>query len=152
MMIRTKEVIIMEGSPKQYPPMQPPPIYTTGPPGGLYIPRKGYINVIIFGIILLLIGGIIFVSSGFLDDPYEPDYDDYGEYQEDEEDYRDNIRLIQTIGSVVQYFGLILFSWGMLIGALTDRDLAQNIRLGMLISLGIIIGFKIGGSVVYYWF
>lgn len=146
----------MEGTFPQQPTGMPPQVYMGRPPVG------GYLSTIIIGIIILLIGGMIAVGAGFLDDPQQPDSDDYEDwedyeealrdYRDEEEEFQDNTRLIQTIGNTVQYIGLILFSVGMLLGALTDRGLAPNIRLGMLVALGIIIGFKIGGSVFYYWF
>lgn len=153
-----------------YPPPPPPEaprgppreMYKSPPRTGPYGPSKSYIGMIIIGIFILLIGGIIAVSSGFLDDPLSPDsddYDDYSDYEkaqkkyrEDIEAFKDNTRRITTIGSIIQYVGLILLGLGMVIGALRDAALPPNVRLGMLIALAIIIGFKIGGSLMYYYF
>jgi hypothetical protein len=151
------------------PPHGPPPEVPRGPPprgpppthAGPYRPSKSYIGLIIIGIFILLIGGIIVASSGFLNDPYREDYvkdlniydDEYDDavkdYEKDVEAYNDNTRNVNAIGSVIQYVGLILLGLGMVLGALRDTELSPNVRLGMLIALAIIIGFKIGGALLY---
>jgi hypothetical protein len=141
-------------------PPQPPAAYQ--PPPAQYGPSKGYIGMIIIGVFILLIGGIVGVSHGFLNDPMSPDSDDYDNYSDyekaqknyrnDMEAFKDNGRVISTLGNIIQYVGLILLGVGMVLGSLRDTSLSPNIRLGMLLALAIIIGFKIGGSVVQYYF
>jgi hypothetical protein len=99
-----------------------------------YGPTRGYLILIIIGIIVLMVGMIVYTSNGFLDDPDEYD-------EKDNEEYDDNVRTIRTIGYLIQYIGLILFSIGIIYGALKDNDLPHYVRLGMLIALGIILGF-----------
>lgn len=99
-----------------------------------YGPTKGYLILIIIGIIILMVGMIVYTSNGFLDDPDDNDL-------KDSEEYSDNVRTIRTIGNLIQYIGLILFSIGIIYGAIKDNDLPHYVRLGMLIALGIILGF-----------
>jgi hypothetical protein len=99
------------------------------------------LGLIIVGIIILLVGGLIYISAGFIDDP-----EDYNE----REDYTDGVRTVTTLGNLLEYIGLILLSVGLIVGALKDDDLPANVRLGMLIAMGLIVGFKIMSF--YPWF
>lgn len=110
----------------------PQPVRTT--PTAPYGPSRNYMGLIIGGIVVLLVGGIIFISAGFINDP--EDYDEM-------EDYTDQVRLITTLGSLIEYIGLIILSIGLIKGAVNDNSLHPNVRLGMLIALGLIVGFKI---------
>ncbi len=103
-------------------------------PPGAFAPQKPYLGLIIIGIIILLVGGLIYISAGFLDDP-----EDYTEM----EDYSDGVRTITTLGNLLGYIGLILLSIGLIIGAIKDEDLPANVRLGMFIAMGLIVGLKI---------
>ncbi|UCH89450.1 MAG: hypothetical protein JSV49_02025 [Thermoplasmata archaeon] len=144
------------------PPPPPPDMRWSAPPVRRKESIKGYVIMILVGIIILLVGGIVYVLPGFLDDPMQPEPSDFSstedyqeaaeEYREDREDYQDRTRLIQTIGLIIQYVGLMVFAIGMVLGALTDEDLSQYTKLGMLVAMGIIIGLKIGSSTIYYWF
>ena len=98
------------------------------------VPQQTYFKLLIAGIVIFLIGGIIYISAGFLNDPEEYD---------EREDYSDTVRTITTLGNLFQYIGLILLCIGLIIGALKDTNLPQNVRLGMLIAMGLIVGFKI---------
>jgi hypothetical protein len=113
---------------------QPAPIPVTAPPVGGFGPSRNYVGLIMVGIIIIMIGGIIYISSGFVDDP-----DDYS----DIEDYTDTVRLITTVGNLILFIGIILLSMGLINGALKDDSLHPNIRLGMLIAMGLIIGFRL---------
>ena len=130
-------------------------------PYGPYNPpaSRAYVALIIIGIIILIAGGIIYTCIGFLDTPESPEYNssNYEEYQElqekyekDMKEYSNNRRIISTIGNIVQYIGAIFLSIGLIIGAVKDESLAQNARLGMLIAMGLIIAFKIGGFFAMY--
>ena len=152
--------------PSQIPTQPPSPAYETPTynAGFQQPPRaagKGYVTLILIGIAILLIGGIIGASAGFLDDPVRPDSDDFEDYSDYEkaikkyneksEEYKDNTRQINTIGEIVKYIGLIGFAFGMVLGSFKDRELSPNTRLGMLVAMAIVIGFKISGSILYYW-
>jgi hypothetical protein len=106
-----------------------------------YPPSRGYVSMILVGIIILMVGGIIAVSAGFMDDP-----DNGG----DREEYYDNLRTITTLGKLVQYIGLIIFSIGMVQGAITDNRIPINVRMGLLIAMGIIVGFSLSSVYLSY--
>ncbi len=110
-----------------------------------YPPTRGYLSLIIIGIIVLMGGAIIYIGSGFLDDPDDPDYD-----SNEKEEYYDNVRTIMSVGNLIQYIGIILLSIGLLLGAVNDDRLPINVRLGLLIAMGVIIGFKISGTYITY--
>ena len=75
-------------------------------------------------------------STGLIDDPDE--WDDG-----DREEYSDTVRTYATIGNMIEYIGIMVLSIGLIIGAIKDDGLHANVRLGMLIAMGLIIGFKI---------
>ena len=131
-------------APQSRPPQSRPPGYSSPP-------SRGYLALIIVGIIILLVGGIIWFSFGFLDTG-EDDGNSVSSMYGGDKEYRDNRRMITTIGNIVEYIGVILLSVGLTIGAINDKSLPANTRLGMLIAMGLIVGFKIGGyfSIVNY--
>ena len=154
------------GVPQTEHPQRPPP----PPPSQQYITHssraeepsnEGYKILIIAGLIILLVGSIISACDGLINDPMSPDsddYDDYDDYEEaqkqyrkDIEGYKDNIRYLRSTGSVIQFVGLIVFSSGIVLGALGTNKLSPNVRLGMLISMGLIVGFRIMGMIIMYW-
>jgi hypothetical protein len=122
--------------------MQPQQVPPPGPPVShqRIAPPRPYIGLLLIGITILLIGGIIYMSVGFLDDP--DDNDGWGG-GDPWEDYRDTIRTMVTLGNVIQYVGIMVLSVGLILGALKDESLHANVRLGMLIAMGLIVGFKI---------
>jgi len=130
----------------QQPPQNNTPQYS-------YPQSRTYLMLIIVGIIILMIGGIINISLGFLDAPERPDYDDYvygssdyqdavEQYNKDTEGYQDAKRLIPTIGQMFEYIGLLLLSLGLIIGSIKDDSLPANARLGLLLAFGLIVGLK----------
>ena len=121
-------------SAQPYIPPQPEPIPVTTTPVGGYGPTRTYVGLIMVGIIILLVGGLIYISAGFVDDP-----DDF----DDRDDYQDTVRLITTVGNLILFIGIILLSMGLINGALKDDSLHPNVRLGLLIAMGLIIGFRL---------
>jgi hypothetical protein len=115
-----------------------------------YPASRGYVGLIIIGIIILLVGGIISVSWGLLDDPDESPYSMGSSDNTDQEEYEDNCRIIRTIGSLIMFVGVIPLGIGLVIGAINDDSLHPNTRLGLLIALGLIVGFKIASFLSYY--
>ena len=106
---------------------------------------RGYLALIIVGIIILLVGGIIWFSFGFLDTGEDDSSSMTSSMYGGDKEYRDNKRMITTIGNIVEYIGVIILSIGLTIGAINDKSLPANTRLGMLIAMGLTVGFKIGG-------
>jgi len=105
------------------------------PPSYSYPSPKVYLVLIIIGLCILMIGGMIYVSQGFLK---APSYDDQDEYEE----YQDAKRVIPATGHLLEYIGLLILTIGLIIGAIKDESLPANGRLGLLIAFGLIIGFK----------
>ena len=125
---------------------QPPPIRSTP-----YAPQsRGYIGLIIIGIILMMVGGIVSVSWGLLDDPDDYTYSSMDSDNTDQEDYEDNVRTIRTLGSIIMFIGAIPIAIGLVLGAINDESLHPNTRLGLLIAMGLIVGLKIASFLTYY--
>jgi hypothetical protein len=101
---------------------------------GCYGPSRNYIGLIMVGVIILLVGGLIYISAGFVNDP-----DDFS----DMDDYQDTVRLITTVGNLILFIGIILLCVGLINGALKDDSLHPNVKLGLLIAMGLIIGFRL---------
>jgi len=111
------------------PPPPPPPVG--------YGPQvyRGYVVLILLGIVILAIGGIIAVSWGYMGDPDS-----------------DTIRVIQTTGVIIKSIGLIVLSLGLLLGAVNDNNLPINVRLGMLVAMGLIIAYHATTTVLPYYY
>ncbi len=144
---------------QQGPPPPPPPPSHPDRPGYGHLPHGGgpppsYMGRVTAGIIILLIGSIIMASTGFINDPYEEDYDDEDrdEYRDDVESYQDGVRTMNALGQIIQIIGLMILALGLATGALTDDRLGPAVRAGMLIAMGIIVGMKMGATTLYYWF
>lgn len=142
----------------QQPPMQPELQTQIQPQNLSHSPpiKKSelYFQLIIIGIVALLLGGLIIGIMGFFECPDLDDYVgdlDYGseayitkdkEYDEDYETYDDNERTILSTGRIVEHIGLIFLSIGVFMGAIKDDKLPPNVRLGMLVVLGLILAVK----------
>ena len=120
--------------PQQIPPPVPPVSHQR------ISPPRPYIGLLLIGICLLLIGGIISISIGFIDDP---DGNDGWTGGDPWEDYTDTLRPVHTLGNVIQIVGIMVLSVGLILGALKDESLHANVRLGMLLAMGLIVGFKL---------
>lgn len=133
-----------------------PPSRRSPPPPPRYKHKYSneYLYYITFAIIILVGGGIVTGSVGFLEDPEEVEYDhdDYNKYKKEREEYLDNIRWIQTLGNMIQYIGIMCLAIGIFLGAMKDENLPINVKLGMLIAFGLIVGLKISSSIIipYY--
>ena len=125
-------------------PIRPPPRPSTQKKD-LFV---GYVRYITIGILLLIVGYIIFYCISFIDDPNEYEYTgDNGnnDYQKDYEKYNDIKRPITATGSLLSSVGLMILSFGLILGAITDDKIPANARLGMLIAVGLIFGIRLGG-------
>jgi hypothetical protein len=128
----------------------PPP-----PPPREIVSRSSpnFLSLIVIGIVIVLIGGIIIISFGFINDPDDEEYssDNYSNYEKDLEEYMDMYRMVSALGSLVQYVGLIILSIGLIYGAVRAEYLPPNVRLGMLLAMGLIVGLKLGGLFIPYF-
>ena len=116
--------------------------------------QSKYPSLITAGIIVMLFGMIFYAGIGFIDDPQSPHRDDYPsqddfekaqeEYREDIEFHKDSTRMVQTIGKVIQYTGLGILSVSMIALAIYDKKLSPNVRFGLLITAGLILGLIVG--------
>jgi hypothetical protein len=77
--------------------------------------------MIIAGIIILLVGGMITVIPGFIDEP-----DDW----DDRDSYEDTVRNIITMGNLTEFVGLMVLSFGLVLGATRDESLHPYVQLG----------------------
>ena len=93
-----------------------------------------------------MVGGIIYASWGFMDDP-DDDSDD-----KEREKYSDSIRILVTLGNFLEYIGIMILSIGLILGAVKGKSIHPNVRLGMLIAMGLVIGFKIFYTIMPYSF
>lgn len=137
------------------PQYQQPQLQQQAPPIKKSVP---YLWLTLIGIVILLVGGITYNGVDFWERPDEEDYgldefdyDDYGTkaykdrknvYDDACESYEDTIRNIRATGKLVQHVGLIFLSIGLFMGAIGDDKLPPNVRLGMLVVLGLILGVK----------
>ncbi len=119
------------------PPYQPP--QHSQPPirGRPQYRSSPFLAIIIIGIIIIMVGGIISACWGFIEDP-DDDSD-----SDDREEYSDSIRILTSVGNLTQYIGIMILAIGLILGAVKETTLHPNIRLGMLIAMGLVIGFKI---------
>lgn len=133
------------------PPKRPTTIYRPGSFGKVFQERV-YIKIFIAGIIFLLVGFILVSVTGYMTAPDRDDYgDEYGDLdREDEKRYKDDLdtfnlikKSVTTTGGILEQIGIILLVVGLFIGAVIDENLPPFVRLGMLIALGLIVGFKI---------
>ena len=124
---------------------------------------KFYVILFFIAFGLLLISGIIGASEKYLE---RPDIEDYqkeigigwrGEtpaeekasekaYNDDMESYEDSRRNLPATTALFLSCGLVILTFGLVIGAITDKSLPKNIKLGMLIVAGIIIAFTFASS------
>jgi MFS family permease len=121
------------------------------------------IQMIVLGIILMFIGGIMIgiVTSGNppqrFDEKYDEDDtgqpDDEDKWEEFYEDYRlhNGITYVGTlIGRILIYLGMLFAVLALLIGGIVNNEIDRYIRIGMIITAGLILGWVIGQSLVDY--
>ena len=130
---------------------------------------KFYVIMCLIAFGLLLISGILGGAFRYLEEPEEEDYQDeegsWGENQEERdanqkayedagESYDDSQRNLGASRALFMDCGVVVLTFGLVIGAVTDRTLSKRTKLGMLIAAGIIIAFTLGspGQVTnYFW-
>ena len=122
--------------------MPPPQSYKPRPSasaqGLLSSPKK----LMTFGIVILVLGLMIAGLSNLYKEPDPDDYDsdEVDDYYDDVESYQDRCRLTAGIGNEIMLLGLLMYSFGLVPMALTKEALPANVRMGMFVSLGLMIG------------
>jgi len=124
------------------------PVMQNRPPQYINPPSRGYVGLIIIGIIVLLVGGIIYASHGLLEPEYESD-NEYYSSSSLTKDYQNTRRTIIALGNIIEYIGVIFLAIGLTMGPINDTSLHGNTKLGMLIAMGLIVAFKVGGFFTY---
>ncbi|MEW5761100.1 MAG: hypothetical protein AB1779_10090 [Candidatus Thermoplasmatota archaeon] len=123
--------------------------YPVYPPTAPYLQPKPawniYLLIGLVGILMIIVGGIVISSSGFLNTPYIDDFSSLSDYSRAKENYEDTKRTVEATGNVIEYIGILLFSICMLFVGVKDESLPANVRLGIMIALALVIGLKISG-------
>ncbi len=134
---------------------------------GKYPPTKRKFYIILFFIAfgLLLLSGILSGTVGYLEEPDIEDYRDKDNqymwagdtqeeqdaseqaYKDDVESYEDSDRNLKATKTLFMSCGFIVLTFGLVIGAFTDKSLSKRTKLGMLITAGIIITFAFGATI-----
>jgi len=109
--------------------------------GLLSSPKK----LMTFGIVILVVGLMIAGLANIFEEPDSADYDftdpdEADEYADDVESYQDRCRLTNGFGTEIMYLGLLMYAFGLIPMALTKEALPPNVRMGMFVSLGLMIG------------
>jgi hypothetical protein len=128
--------------------------YTGGGFGG-FLRRDKIVLLVGLSVFLMFLGAVIatmvLVSSP--PDRWDKAYDnddnsiidggEYDDYIRDYRDYKGRRDLGLMLGFILLEFGVLIMGFALVGGAISNRDLDKNVRLGMLISAGIIIGLEI---------
>ncbi|MDP6156613.1 MAG: hypothetical protein QF682_10865 [Candidatus Thermoplasmatota archaeon] len=139
---------------------------------GRFSTGKFYVIMCFVAFGLLLISGILGGTVLYLEEPDEEDYrDDESNYRwagdtPEEQDanekaykdagesYEDSSRNLGATRVLFMNCGIVVLTFGLVIGAITDKSLSKRTKLGMLIAAGIIVAFSLGspGQVTnYFW-
>jgi len=114
--------------------------------------ERFYVKIFILGIIFFFAGYLFFTSMGYTIPPDRDDYensdgfleeDDQKRYEEDLDFYNLIKRSMTTTGNILKTAGVILLVVALFIGAVGDNKLPSYARMGMLIALGLIVGFSL---------
>jgi hypothetical protein len=169
----TKQDMPQQEQPGNYPPpsdyqpgytQHPPQHYPVAPgPGmstfvGRFRRTDKVVQLIVFGIILMFIGGILISvitsSEGprSYDEKYDEDDDGSIDDLDKREEYYEDLRLHNGIRYVGRLIGRILINFGMLlavlallVGGIINDQIDRYARIGMIIAAGLIIGWSVLG-------
>jgi hypothetical protein len=98
--------------------------------------KKGYIKLFLIALSILMCGLVIMTIISIIP---QPSYLDPGY-----ENYQNIVKINSALAKLFVEIGLVLFSVSSFIGAITDRDLTDNVKRGMMIASGIsILGLTI---------
>ncbi len=91
----------------------------------------------------MIAGYIVTSSTGYMDPPERDDYDDDDEYDDAKDFYSDLRDGLTTTGKIFEKVGIILLVLALFIGAIVDEKLPVYVRVGMIVSIGLIAAFGI---------
>ena len=108
--------------------------------------KRGYVKIFITAFIILFCGFVVISIASFIPRPSYSD-PDYGDYQ-------NLIRSVSVLAKLLIEIGLSLFSVSSFLGAITDANIADNIKRGMMVAsgisvLGLVIVFIFPGLYIY---
>ncbi len=102
--------------------------------------KKGYVIIFIIFLTLIVAG---FIMRGWANMIPEPEWSD-----PIHDDYEYLMTWMAAMSALFQNIGIVLFSFATFLGAISDRNLSNQVRTGMAIAsgLGIIALIIFGGS------
>ena len=108
--------------------------------------KRGYVKIFLTAFIVLFCGFVVISVVSFIPRPSYSD-PDYGDYQ-------NLIRSVSVLAKLLIEIGLSLFSVSSFLGAITDANIADNVKRGMMVAsgisvLGLVIVFIFPGLYIY---
>lgn len=108
--------------------------------------KRGYIKIFLTAFIVLFCGFVVISIASFIPRPSYSD-PDYGDYQ-------NLMRSFSVLTKLLVEIGLSLFSVSSFLGAITDVNIADNVKRGMMVAsgisiLGLVIVFIFPGLYIY---
>ena len=108
--------------------------------------KRGYVKIFLTAFIVLFCGFVVISIVSFIPRPSYSD-PDYGDYQ-------NLIRSVSVLAKLLIEIGLSLFSVSSFLGAITDANIADNVKRGMMVAsgisvLGLVIVFIFPGLYIY---
>jgi len=100
---------------------------------------------VIAGIVLIATGDILISCIHFLDEPEGGTSSFYGNTAEDNKEqraYESRVNRMNGIGEILGTIGMSILGVGLVTGALSDEKLPKNVRVGMMIAFGVVIGIQ----------
>jgi len=108
--------------------------------------KRGYVKIFLTAFIVLFCGFVVISIVSFIPRPSysDPDY----------EDYQNLMRSFSILTKLLIEIGLSLFSVSSFLGAITDANIADNVKRGMMVAsgisvLGLVIVFIFPGLYIY---
>lgn len=109
-----------------------------------YSRENFYFRLFIIGIFFMIAGYVVTSSTGYMDPPERDDYDDDNDDYEDALDFYYDLKDgLTTTGKIFEHVGIIVLILALFIGAVVDEKLPVYVRVGMIVTIGLIAAFGI---------
>ncbi len=108
-----------------------------------YSRENFYFRIFLIGILFIVAGYIISSSTGYMNPPERDDYDDDDDYDDAMDFYYDLRDGLTTTGKIFEKVGIVVLVLALFIGAVVDEKLHAYVRVGMMVSIGLIVAFGI---------